>query len=183
MNETNWTNEYRTGRMRPRKSSKGIVSVLLMAVIFFGGVLSGLGLLNIQPFQPIQEPPREEEASLSFYRAGSQGTLSVNGADPDAHLAPELGMCFQELSLVSQKLYGLPRGLYITKVANDTDASLKGILPGDVLTAFAGQEVSSLGTLQRLLYAYQAGDTVQTQIYRNGQLYRIELILCSTDKH
>lgn len=180
MDKTNWTNEYRTGRMRPRKPSKGVVSAVLMAVIFFGGILTGLGLLNVRPFRQLQDQPRKEEVPLSFYKTSGQDSSS-KVAVPDAHLARELGLYLREISLVSQKIHRLPRGLYITQVANDTDAAVKGILPGDVLTALGGEEIASLNALRRLLFTRKAGDAVEAQIYRNGQSYQVELIIHPAD--
>ena len=175
MDKTNWTNEYRTGRMRPRKNSSGLVALLLIVVIFLSGVVSALSLLNIRLFRQVQELSDKENTSLSFYQAGGQETATAKIAVPDTHLTPELGLRLQELSLLYQRMYHLPQGLYVTQVADSSDASAKGIVPGDVLTAFAGQEVASLDALQRLLYTHQAGDTVEVQIFRNGQLFRFDL--------
>ncbi len=68
MSETNWTNEYRTGQMRPRKNRSNLLSLLLIATILLGGLVSAFRFLNIQPFRQAQTP-KEDDASLSFYEA------------------------------------------------------------------------------------------------------------------
>ncbi len=173
MNETNWTNEYRTGRMRPRKNSSGLVALLLIMVIFLSGVVSALSLLNIRLFRQVQELSGKEDTSLSFYRAG--GDAAEETAAPAAQITPELALSFQELPFLYQKMYRLPQGLYITQVAEGSDAAAKGIVPGDVLTAFAGKGVTSLSALRHLLSTLKVGDTVVAEIFRNGQLLRFDL--------
>ncbi|MBQ4642040.1 MAG: trypsin-like peptidase domain-containing protein [Oscillospiraceae bacterium] len=408
MSETNWTNEYRTGQMRPRKNCSTLLSLLLMAVIFLGGIVSAFGLLNIRPFRQAQDTPKED-ASLSFYQNNDQkasdsvepslaqespdvtlpitpspssventpqeGGLSLQqiyastidsvvsisctlpggntsgtgviiakegylvtnahvvadatrirvqlsdgrtfdatciGSDTVSDLAvlyvpaanltaavfgdsdalrvgdlavaigdplgadlrgtmtdgiisainrniqtdgrtmtliqtnaalnsgnsggpllncygqvigintmkigdyvsdagveglgfaipsttvktvvddllqygyvkgrPTLGLTFQELSALYQRMYNLPSGLYITQVNESSDAAQKGISPGDVLTSFDGTEVSTLEALNSLLYNHQAGDTVEVVIYRGGKLYRLELTIDQAGK-
>ncbi len=181
MDKTNWTNEYRTGRMRPRKNSSGLVALLLIAVIFLGGIVSALSLLNIRLFRQVQELSDKEDTSLSFYREGGQ-TAAGEVAAPEAQVTPELALSFQELSALYQKMYNLPQGLYITQVADGADAAAKGIVPGDVLTTFDGEAVPSLDALQSLLQTHKAGDTVQVQIFRNGQLFRFDLTIGQANK-
>ena len=40
MDEQNWMHEYRTGRTRPRKKHSGLITVLLIIVIFLGGIIN-----------------------------------------------------------------------------------------------------------------------------------------------
>ena len=61
----NWDSGiYGTGKTRPPKSHNGIITLLLVLVIFLSGLVSFLGLLNVRlfaqlkalPEQPVQEP-------------------------------------------------------------------------------------------------------------------------------
>ena len=76
MDELNWTNEYRTGQMRPRKNRSGLLALLLILVIFLGGIVSTLSLLNIKLFRQMQESPDQEDSSLSFHPVSSQETTA-----------------------------------------------------------------------------------------------------------
>ena len=181
MDEIKWTNEYRTGRTDPREGRRGLLCGLLMAVIFVVGIFTGLGLLNIPLHRQEQALAQKEDSSVSFYRSGTQDGYPEEAAS-DSLLMPELGLRFQEPSPLYQRMYRLPRGLYITRVAESSDASAKGIVPGDVLTALDGKEVPSLAALQRLLYAHEAGDPVEVVIFRNGQLFRFCLTIDQTEK-
>ena len=76
MNEKDWTTEdrpepweqsfYQTGSTCPPKSRSGIVAFLLAAVIFLGGIVSALGLLNIRLFRQINDDSQDEDASVGF---------------------------------------------------------------------------------------------------------------------
>jgi serine protease Do len=52
-----------------------------------------------------------------------------------------------------------------------------GIQPGDVLLTFDGQPTTESETLQQLLYAHNAGDSVTVTIYRGGRRYEATLTL------
>ncbi len=48
-NENNWdSGTYQTGSSNPGKGNSGLVTVLLVAVIFLGGMASALGLMNVR---------------------------------------------------------------------------------------------------------------------------------------
>ncbi len=57
---------YETGSTKPPKSRGGLVAVLLIAVIFLGGIVSILGILNIKMFYQLrQEQPYED--GMNFF--------------------------------------------------------------------------------------------------------------------
>lgn len=51
------SNTYQTGVTRPPKSSNGLVAVLLVAVIFLGGLASAMGFINIRLLSQIIKNP------------------------------------------------------------------------------------------------------------------------------
>ena len=63
MNDNDWKKEafsdpweqnvYQTGRTRPPKSRRGLLAFLMVAVIFLGGIVSAMGLLNIRLFREL----------------------------------------------------------------------------------------------------------------------------------
>ncbi len=87
MNEKDWTTEerpepweesyYQTGSTRPPKNRRGLVAFLLGAVIFLGGIVSALGLLNIRLFRQISSEPDNQDPSVGF-------TLAANDTEPTA---------------------------------------------------------------------------------------------------
>lgn len=76
MNNENWNVEthpeesgqqshYRTGDTNPQKSHRGALAILLVAVIFFGGMITVSGLLNIRLFRNTRQTA-PDVASLGF---------------------------------------------------------------------------------------------------------------------
>lgn len=150
--------EYRTGRTSPRQKHNGIVAFLLILVIFLAGLVSVLGFLNIQLFRLL----KQSDTSLTFSDADGQ-TPATGGESVMLG-----GLQVQEVSDLYGQVYDLPAGLYIAHVADGSAEDALGILPGDVLTAFAGTDVSSLDTLQTLLEGFAPGETVIITTCRNG---------------
>ena len=48
---------YQTGSTQPPKAASGIFTVLLVAAIFLGGLISGLGLVNVRHIRQLSQQP------------------------------------------------------------------------------------------------------------------------------
>ena len=128
---------YRTGRTDPTKSSRGLIAVLLICVIFLGGLISAQSVLDIHPFQE----PKDTQA-LSFTEGQDTQALSdTQAAEESLSLA---GMALQETDPVYQELYNLPQGLFVARVDPGSKAEILGICPGDVVTALDKTAISTL---------------------------------------
>ena len=53
---------YNIGHTAPPKSKGGVIAVLLIVIIFLGGVISILGLLNISLFQQLLHKDKNKDA-------------------------------------------------------------------------------------------------------------------------
>ena len=62
------------------------------------------------------------------------------------------------------ELYGIPQGIFITEVAEDSPAEEAGLQKGDVITKFDGSSVSSMTDLKDMLAYYAAGETVNIAV-------------------
>ena len=90
---------------------------------------------------------------------------------------PSLGITGENISSFEHLYYHIPQGVYVAAVEENSNAAAQGIRPGDILLQFDGQRVTDLDTLQRLLFAHNAGDTVSVVLYRNGSQYSVQLTL------
>ncbi|MCM1174449.1 MAG: trypsin-like peptidase domain-containing protein [Blautia sp.] len=64
--------------------------------------------------------------------------------------------------------YGMPEGVYIAQVYENTAAAEAGLVKGDIITAFDGIKISSMDELQRQLEYYAKGDTVEITVMTIG---------------
>lgn len=178
---------YRTGCTNQTKSSRGILAILLVAVIFFCGIATAFNLLNIRLFKDFTKL-ESTAVSMRFSNTRSAAEPESSTADTQPQLAfyaeedliagiPVLGATVQPLSSFDQLYYHLPSGLYVTKVHPNTPATEKGLVPGDILISLDNQQIPDTDTLQRLLYDRRPGDTVKIVLYRSGKHYEIDLQL------
>lgn len=179
MDEQFRTNEYRTGCTNPQKSHGGLIAVLLICVIFLGGIASVLSLLNIRLFHYLEQSAANPDTPLSFAQ-GEAGSPAGSKADQSISLVLE-GMTLQELSAPYRELYNLPEGLYVAQIAEGSHADTLKLLPGDVLLSFAGTPVSRLQALLDLYTTHRTGTQVELVIYRSGRQTTLTLTLEQED--
>lgn len=67
-----------------------------------------------------------------------------------------------------QEKYGLPEGVYVAQVFENTAAANAGIVKGDIIVSFDGESVSSMEELSELLACYTKGSTVQIEIMQGS---------------
>ena len=159
---------YRTGGTQPPKSHGGLIAFLLVLVIFLCGVSTALGLMNIQLFRQLSAQQEKENAPVVF----SQSAAAEAAQSPSL-----LGIEGMTVPDFWQNYHNLPRGVYVTEVHAGSDARNKGVIPGDILTAVNGVEVTELQTLQQLLETHEPGSAVILCLYRNGEHIELTVIL------
>ena len=64
--------------------------------------------------------------------------------------------------------YGMPEGVYIAQVYENTAAEAAGLVKGDIIVEFDGIKISSMDELQRQLEYYAKGDTVEVTVMTIG---------------
>ena len=150
--------EYRTGQTKPSKSIRGLIAFLLICVIFLGGLVSLLGVMNIHLLSKLQDT--SHHAPLSF----AQGD-----AAPAIEDSPSLtveGFVFQELPTVYQQMYDLPAGLYVVDAPHNSP-----VKEGDVLISFNGTPVPTLSLLDSLYTSRPQGAEMILTFHREGATF------------
>ncbi len=95
-----------------------------------------------------------------------------------------LGIYAIDVTFQYQFMYGMPSGVYVTQVAENSPAAQAGIEAGDIITSIDGTAITSMEELSELLAKYKEGDKVTLGlkvIKRNS--YRddsVEVVLGST---
>ena len=75
-----------------------------------------------------------------------------------------IGITGQTVTSDLGRLYGMPTGVYLTRITEDGPFEKAGIEAGGILTAFDGESVTTMEGLKELLTYYAAGETVTVQI-------------------
>ena len=154
------SNEYRTGRTHTGNSNNGIVTALLICVIFLAGLVSILSHRMNAQSDPGKPP-------FSFSK-------DTTPTDPTTDYGPTCtvaDMTLFALSNMDCQIYGLPAGLYVCHVEQDSPATAVGIEVGDVLIAIDDTAVASLAQAEELLSSLP----VQLKLYRNGKSFTVTL--------
>ena len=167
---------YETGSTQPPKSSVWIV-LLLVLLIFVGGIITALGILNVKLWSTFSAE-KEEAVSLRFTRELDSSIPQYASAQPAEH-TPDicLGFSTETVSEFLQAYYNLPQGVYIPHVTTGSSAEIAGILPGDILLAINGECITDTEMLSGLLRRHHGKSPVELTIFRDGKTLSVDLIL------
>lgn len=157
---------YQTGSTCPPKNRGGVVALVLVLVIFLCGVSTILGFFDIPLTVPVIQPEPEN----------SPFSVTRNRIDANTDDIPfDLGFSGQEVPELWCLYQDLPQGIYITDVADHSDAAIQGVLPGDILLSVDGENITSAEQLSALLE--NKHKPVQVALYRDGKQRKLTLKL------
>jgi len=91
--------------------------------------------------------------------------LLENGSVPK----PYIGVKGSDIDEEMAKLYNLPIGALVREVMPGGGASIAGLVPGDIITEFAGKKIMTMQNLVDALEKQKVGSEVQARIIREGQ--------------
>ncbi|MDD3368551.1 MAG: trypsin-like peptidase domain-containing protein [Lachnospiraceae bacterium] len=77
-----------------------------------------------------------------------------------------LGITCMTVASEAATTYGIPQGVYVTSVTEGSAADKAGLVQGDVITKFDGQETLNTDDLIGMLEYYSAGETVEMTVQR-----------------
>lgn len=82
--------------------------------------------------------------------------------------ASYLGINGEDVTSTIEDAYGIPQGIYVTMVAENSPAAEAGIQTTNVITHFDGIRVTSMSNLEKRLEYYAAGETVEVTLQVQG---------------
>ena len=94
---------------------------------------------------------------------------------------PSIGITVGAIPQEAVENYELPEGLYISAVAENSDAAAQGIREGDILTAIDGQSVSSTEEVAAIRDTKSVGDSLRFTIWREGETFEVDVRLMDTN--
>lgn len=161
MKET--TPGYQTGPTKPPKSHHMLLALLLVLVIFLGGLATVLGILNIRLFHRLSLQ-NSSAAPISFTQKETYQEDAATAASHDA-----LGLATETVTPFLQSYYDLPAGVYITHVEDGSAAQKAGLFIGDIILAVGDAPTPDQQTLQTLLDALPQGNAFSMTVYQDGE--------------
>lgn len=153
---TEYSESYRTGNVQPPKSHRGLISLLLLLVIFLGSLVSALSFWGIHLFQALQE---KEDTSVRFIT-----DMRLSNEEENHLQVSDLGIEGYFLTAFDQRYFDLPQGFYITQV-QDPFSDLR---PGDILLGINDTETPDASALYSILGVHSPGATLSLDVSRNG---------------
>ena len=94
---------------------------------------------------------------------------------------PSIGITVGAIPQEAVENYELPEGLYISAVAENSDAAAQGIREGDILLAIDGQSVSTTEEVAAIRDTRSVGDSMRFTIWRQGETFEVDVRLMETN--
>ena len=179
MNDKNYdfrndTGTWQTGRTQPPKRYGGLIAFLIGLVILLSGISTALSIMNIKLYRKLSDV--QSSAPMTFSRSADAALQPTEAADHEEirELQIHLGISGTLIPPVYQRYYKLPSGIYVSRVADNSDAQINGMVAGDIITAIDGEPVGQ-DLPEGWFHELQTGDTVTLTVYRSGTLMEMSL--------
>jgi len=91
-----------------------------------------------------------------------RGIIGITGADVTSDIS---------------SLYGMPIGIYVTQIVEDSSAAEQGMKKGDIIVQFEGMTIASIDTLRKRLQYYKVGETVSLTYAREEEGEYVEITI------
>lgn len=96
---------------------------------------------------------------------------------------PMLGVNVVRLSSMASGFYGMPQGLYLTDVDENSHAAAAGLKAGDVITHINELRVTTLSDAVIIRDQYAANDVISVTFYRKGSTFTLPVKLTPRQAH
>lgn len=162
----NETGTWQTGRTHPPKHYGGLIAFLLVLVILLSGISTALSIMNLKLYRKLTTVQNNIPVEFSRSSESPQPTEAVH--EEVRALQEHLGISGTVIPSLYQRYYKLPSGIYVSRVADKSEAQEKGMVAGDIIIALNGNPVREDIALDLWADALFPGDTVELTLYRSG---------------
>lgn len=170
----NETGTYQTGRTQPPKHYSGLVAFLIVMVILLSGISTALSIMNLKLYWRLNTVEAAPQVAFSRAEEVPQPTEAVH--EQVRALQEHLGISGTVIPDVYQRYYKLPKGIYVSRVADRSEAQEKGLVAGDIITALDGNAVRDGLLLDMWASGKEEGDSVELTLYRSGAEVSVTLL-------
>ena len=162
----NHTGTYQTGRTQPPKHYQGVLAFLIGLVILLSGISTALSIMNLKLYWKLNTVEKAPQVTFSRAEDVPQPTEAVH--EEVRELQEHLGITGTVIPAVYQRYYKLPNGIYVSRVADRSEAQEKGLVAGDIITALDGHPIHDGKMLDIWSEKQEEGDPVELTLYRTG---------------
>ena len=178
MNDKNYdfrndTGTWQTGRTQPPKRYGGLIAFLIGLVILLSGISTALSIMNLKLYWKLNTVETAPQVSFSRSSEEPQPTEAVH--EEVRVLQEHLGISGTVIPDVYQRYYKLPSGIYVSRVADKSEAKEKGMVAGDIITKIGSHAVRDDLLLDLWATGLKKGDPIDLTLYRSGS--EIEMTL------
>lgn len=88
-----------------------------------------------------------------------------------------MGITMQGITDEISTMYGMPRGIFVYEIEENSPADKAGLKKGDIIVKFDGQRISSIDDMKNALQYFSAGETTTVTVKRSidGEYEAIDL--------
>lgn len=169
----NHTGTYQTGRTQPPKHYRGVLAFLIGLVILLSGISTALSIMNLKLYWRLNTVEPAPQVSFSRAEEIPQPTEAVH--EEVRQLQEHLGIAGTVIPAVYQRYYKLPNGIYVSRIADRSEAQEKGLVAGDIITALDGYPVQDGLLLDVWAEEKEEGDSVELTLFRTGTTVKVTL--------
>ena len=170
----NHTGTWQTGRTQPQKRYRGLICILLVLVILLSGISTALSIMNLKLQRKLIDV--SHPCSVYFSRSVEEPLPTEAVHEEVQFLQDHLQISGTLIPEVYQRYYKLPSGIYVSRVADRSEAQEKGIIAGDIIFGINGYTVYNNQILDLWADAMDEGDPVDLVLYRSGSQISVTLV-------
>ncbi len=172
---------YGTGRTQPRKSHGGLISILLILVIFLAGLSVALSAINVKLVHQLRDQKPDQTKAIQFSQGPCSKTLEgepyAMDLSPASVQISSLGITCEEMPASFQHYTEFPDGLLITDLEAGSEAEMQGIERWDILLSVGDVRTTDLASLEEVLCGIVPGQPTAVIICRAGNQLSLSLIV------
>lgn len=171
----------------PFTNRKGINRVIVLCLL--SAVLGGLFGSSITEYRLTHGLAHQEEPAVETQLPDTAEKTLQSAADAETAAAVQSTGAFSgerpeiflgiypdpAYSPVFAHYYELPDGVYISGIEPGSPAETAGLMPGDIITAFAGLETESLAGLPEAMRQCRPDMTYGLSFFRDGEYINVDI--------
>lgn len=110
-----------------------------------------------------------------------QGVVNSLIRNGEVRGRPSIGITVGGIPASAKEKYGLPDGLYVSGVQENSDAAKQGIKVGDIITEVNFQPVTTTDEISDIKNTLEVGDAMIFKLWRDGETFEVSVMLMDTN--